>query len=186
MSICASCSSSKPIRRRCSTPTPPLSANTSWPIPLPARCWRNRLRQRGRQPRLRMRSNRSKSWIRWRCSAVHPLRVARSVKQQRSAGLLMGGAVPLAQPDEPVQPPAPPSPPPIAAQPQAPRPQPTPPPVQTPEPQPQPAPQFCQQEPPAQPPRPRQGNRLGIDPVAYQSAQRQHAAPNGDTLEGRC
>ncbi|RTF58746.1 type VI secretion system-associated FHA domain protein TagH, partial [Serratia marcescens] len=45
--------------------------------------------------------------------------------------------------------------------------------------------QFSQQEPPAQPPRPRQGNRLGIDPVAYQSAQRQHAAaPNGDTLEG--
>ena len=51
-------------------------------------------------------------------------------------GLLMGGAVPLAQPEEPVQPPAPPSPPPIAAQPQAPRPQPTPPPVQTPEPHP--------------------------------------------------
>lgn len=100
-------------------------------------------------------------------------------------GLLMGGAVPLAQPEEPVQPPAPPSPPPIAAQPQAPRPQPTPPPVQIPEPQPQPAPQFSQQEPPVQPPRPRQGNRLGIDPVAYQSAQRQHAAaPNGDTLEG--
>lgn len=69
-------------------------------------------------------------------------------------GLLMGGAVPLAQPEEPVQPPAPP----IAAQPQAPRPQ---------------------------PPRPRQGNRLGIDPVAYQSAQRQHAAaPSGDALEG--
>ena len=39
----------------------------------PARCWRNRLRQRGRQLRLRMRGNRSKSWIRWRCSAVHPL-----------------------------------------------------------------------------------------------------------------
>lgn len=100
-------------------------------------------------------------------------------------GLLMGGAVPLAQPEEPVQPPTPPSPPPIAAQPQAPRPQPTPPPVQIPEPQPQPVPQFNRQEPPAQPPRPRQGNRLGIDPVAYQSAQRQHAAaPNGDTLEG--
>ncbi|WP_426917633.1 DUF3540 domain-containing protein [Serratia bockelmannii] len=58
-------------------------------------------------------------------------------------GLLMGGAVPLAQPE-------------------APRPQPTPPPVQTPEPQPQPAPQFSQQEPPAQPPRPRQGNRLAL------------------------
>ena len=63
----------QPIRRRCSTPTPPLSANTFWPIPPPARCWRNRLRQRGRQLRLRMRGNRSKSWIRWRCSAVHPL-----------------------------------------------------------------------------------------------------------------
>ena len=96
----------------------------------------------------------------------------------------MGGAVPLAQPDEPVQPPAPPSPPPIAAQPQAPRPQPTPPPVQTPEPHPNLRRSSASRN-RLRSRRARAGQPPGIDPVAYQSAQRQHAAaPNGDTLEG--
>ncbi|VVA46216.1 FHA domain protein [Serratia ficaria] len=104
-------------------------------------------------------------------------------------GLLMGGAVPLAQPGSstPPQPPLQPQPsqpqpqPQAAAEPAAPQP-----PRATPAaPMPEPEPQFQRQEPPAQPPRPRQGNRLGIDPVAYQSARPQNgAAPNGDRLEG--
>ena len=136
MSICANCSSSKPIRRRCSTPTPPLSANTFWPIPPPARCWRNRLRQRGRQLRLRMRGNGARAGSLALFGGSSAPASPEALNSNDPLGLLMGGAVPLAQPDEPVQPPAPPSPPPIAAQPQAPRPQPTPPPVQTPEPHP--------------------------------------------------
>ncbi|MCS3408124.1 type VI secretion system-associated FHA domain protein TagH [Serratia sp. AKBS12] len=121
-------------------------------------------------------------------------------------GLLMGGAVPLTQvdaeaPAAPLQ--APPSP--QAQPPQQPKPaplEPTPtpsvtqpvPPVaakEQPRTPPAPEPQFAQstatQPEFTQPPqhRPRAGNRLGIDPVAYQSSRAQNAAtPNGDLLEG--
>ncbi|HGM6858761.1 TPA: type VI secretion system-associated FHA domain protein TagH [Serratia rubidaea] len=124
-------------------------------------------------------------------------------------GLLMGGAVPLTQPEAapsavaPQTPAATPEPPKPQAAPQPKiepkaKPQPQPQPQVQPKPQPQPA---APQEPPrpapepliqpeaaphAEPqPRTRPGNRLGIDPIAYQNARAQGAAaPNGDALEG--
>ncbi|HDJ1441800.1 TPA: type VI secretion system-associated FHA domain protein TagH [Serratia rubidaea] len=132
-------------------------------------------------------------------------------------GLLMGGAVPLTQPEAapsavaPQTPAATPEPPKPQAAPQPkiepkakpqpqPQPQPQVQPKPTPKPQPQPqaaAPQEAPRpapEPLIQPeaaphaepqPRTRPGNRLGIDPIAYQNARAQGAAaPNGDALEG--
>ncbi|VEA67946.1 Uncharacterized conserved protein, contains FHA domain [Serratia rubidaea] len=130
-------------------------------------------------------------------------------------GLLMGGAVPLTQPEAAPSAVAPQTP---AATPESPKPQAAPQPKiepkAKPQPQPQPQPQVqpkptpkpqpqavAQQEPPrpapepliqpeaaphAEPqPRTRPGNRLGIDPIAYQNARAQGAAaPNGDALEG--
>lgn len=122
-------------------------------------------------------------------------------------GLLMGGAVPLTQPEAapsavaPQTPAATPEPPKPQAAPQPkiepkakPQPQPQPQIQPKPAPKPQPQPQAAApQEPPrpapephAEPqPRTRPGNRLGIDPIAYQNARAQGAAaPNGDALEG--
>ncbi|WP_442801507.1 type VI secretion system-associated FHA domain protein TagH [Serratia rubidaea] len=132
-------------------------------------------------------------------------------------GLLMGGAVPLTQPEAapsavaPQTPAATPEPPKPQAAPQPkiepkakPQPQPQPQPQIQPKPAPKPQPQpqaAAPQEPPrpapepliqpeaaphAEPqPRTRPGNRLGIDPIAYQNARAQGAAaPNGDALEG--
>ncbi|AML57968.1 Uncharacterized protein ImpI/VasC [Serratia rubidaea] len=126
-------------------------------------------------------------------------------------GLLMGGAVPLTQPEAapsavaPQTPAATPEPPKTQAAPQPkiepkakPQPQPQIQPKPAPKPQPQavapqeaprPAPEPLippEAAPHAEPqPRTRPGNRLGIDPIAYQNARAQGAAaPNGDALEG--
>jgi FHA domain-containing protein len=104
-------------------------------------------------------------------------------------GLLMGSAVPLAQPEPPaaVPQPAPPLQQPVMAAPvEAPQPKAAPQPVAQPEPMPQPEPQFSPSTPPPPPqPRPRPANRLGIDPIAYQTARAQNtSAPSGERLEG--
>lgn len=104
-------------------------------------------------------------------------------------GLLMGSAVPLAQPEPPaaVPQPAPPLQQPVMAAPvEAPQPKAAPQPVAQPEPMPQPEPQFSPSTPPPPPqPRPRPANRLGIDPIAYQTARAQNgSAPAGERLEG--
>ncbi|MGO3395448.1 MAG: type VI secretion system-associated FHA domain protein TagH [Serratia proteamaculans] len=98
-------------------------------------------------------------------------------------GLLMGSAVPLTQPElpqPPLQQPA------MAAREETPQPKAAPQPVAQPTPLPQPEPQY---PPPVQPttaqPRPRPANRLGIDPIAYQSARTQHGSvTSGERLEG--
>lgn len=126
-------------------------------------------------------------------------------------GLLMGGAVPLTQPEAapsavaPQTPAATPEPPKPQAAPQPkiePKAKPQPQPQVQPKPTPKPQPQaVASQEPPRPAPEPliqpeaaphaepqsrtRPGNRLGIDPIAYQNARAQGAAaPNGDALEG--
>ncbi|CAI1495195.1 Uncharacterized conserved protein, contains FHA domain [Serratia quinivorans] len=104
-------------------------------------------------------------------------------------GLLMGSAVPLAQPEPPatMPPPTPPLQQPVMAAPvEAPQPKVEPQPVAQPEPMPQPEPQFSPStSPPPQQPRPRPANRLGIDPIAYQNARAQNgSAPTGERLEG--
>lgn len=98
-------------------------------------------------------------------------------------GLLMGSAVPLTQPElpqPPLQQPA------MVAREETPQPKATPQPVAQPTPLPQPEPQYS---PPVQPttaqPRPRPANRLGIDPIAYQSARTQQGSvTSGERLEG--
>lgn len=104
-------------------------------------------------------------------------------------GLLMGSAVPLAQPEPPaaVPQPTPPLQQPVMTAPvEAPQLKAAPQPVAQPESMPQPEPQFSPSTPPPPPqPRPRPANRLGIDPIAYQTARAQNAsAPAGERLEG--
>ncbi|MBO1503522.1 type VI secretion system-associated FHA domain protein TagH [Serratia proteamaculans] len=98
-------------------------------------------------------------------------------------GLLMGSAVPLTQPEVPQPPLQQPA---MVAREETPQPKATPQPVAQPTPLPQPEPQYS---PPVQPttaqPRPRPANRLGIDPIAYQSARTQNGAvASGERLEG--
>lgn len=103
-------------------------------------------------------------------------------------GLLMGSALPLTQPessDVAHQPPPPLQPPVTAVEAETPQPT-TPQPAVRPASLPQTEPAFTAPAPqaPAQP-RPRRANRLGIDPVAYQTAPAQNGnQPDGERLEG--